>query len=158
MSDIAPYVSIWKQKETSEVNTQNFSTKKFALENLLKGGEEVYNNLKKEYEKIEKENKSLKEFKLEIDKQTRFVEIDNKVNEFGFREEEVKDVKEMAYAEKITIEELEKELYALAGKKAFEKKGKFSLNKKQNPTYKINIKEPKVEASKYGSASIYFDK
>lgn len=158
IADIVPYVSIWKQKETTEVNTQNFSTKKSALEKLIKGGEEVYNDLKEKYEKIEKENKSLKEFKLEIDKQTRFIEIDNKINEFGFKEEEVKNLKELAYSSKISMEELEKELYALEGRKAFEKKNRFSLNKKQIPTYKINNQEPKIEASKYGSASIYFDK
>ena len=158
VADIVPYVSIWKQKEISETNTKNFSSKKSALKKLLKGGEEVYNNLKEQYQKAEKENKSLREFKLEIDKQTRFVEIDNKINEFNFSEEEVKDLRELAYSEKISMEELEKELYALEGRKVFEKRNKFSLNKKQKLEYKINQKPNEANASKYGSASIYFNK
>lgn len=158
VADIVPYVSIWKQKEVSESNTKNFSTKKFALEKLLKGGEEAYNSLKEEYQKAEEENKSLKEFKLEIDKQTRFVEIDNKIGEFNFSEEEVSELKELAYSEKISMEDLEKELYALEGKKAFEKRNKFSINKKQNLEYKITQKPVGVTTSKYGSASIFFSK
>ncbi len=157
LDKLVPYISIWKEKDVADTGKMNFSKKKSVFEGLISSSEEVYNSLNEKYSTLEKECKKLKEFKLEVDKQTRFVQIDNKIAEFSFEEDEIKTLREMAYSEEISMEELEKELFALEGRRLHEQKTKFSSNKKQNIGYKILNNAEKQEAtSKYGSASVYF--
>ena len=159
MSSISPYISSWKKKETAVDNELKFEAKGSRIANvqaIVDAGKEHYELLETECKSIKEEVNKLREFKLEIDKQTRFVEIDELIGEFRFTEDEVSELKQKAYSEEISMDGLKKELFALEGMKSHQAKAMYSA-KKKNPVlgYSINT-EKQAKTSKYGEASIYF--
>lgn len=151
------YISMWKQKDLGG-NIATFSTKNKVMEKLLEGGKEAYTNLKTKFSALEEEAEVLREFKSEIDKKSREAEIDNKIAEFDLTDEEKQEVRNLAFSrESMSVEDLEKELFAIEGRKAMEEKKRFSQikNEEGHLVKKIAHSEPE-ETSRYGSALIYF--
>lgn len=157
MADIKPYISSWKEKETnSELKFE--SKRKSSIKKMIEESKKAYDELEDKYEKVSEKCEELKEFKYEIDKKTRFIEIDNLIGEFNFSDDEIKTLREKAYSEEISMETLKKELYALEGMRVHKAKEVYSTSKK-NLVLGYSINSNKVsKKSKYGEASIYFNK
>ena len=122
-----------------------------------------FEKLKGKVEALETANKDLTEYKLNKEKEELRNEVDAKANEFEFKEDEIKELKEQAYNAEISVADFEKELFALMGRKALEAKKEFSL---QNTEEKAKVKvsssgeEAKVDelSKKYGKYAKYIPK
>lgn len=123
-------------------------------DNFLKDLEEKFESLSKEFEELKKINSELMEYKLNKEKEELRNVVDAKANEFEFEESEIKELKEKAYNAEISVSELEKELFALMGRKALETKKEFALqNTEEKAKVKVSVsnevKENKT-SQKYG--------
>lgn len=77
-------------------------------------------DLKSKFEKLEKENSTLKEFELNIKKEKAKAEIDQVISKFTtLNEIEYAELRDKAYNLNITKDELEEKLFALVGRKNF---------------------------------------
>lgn len=99
----------------------------------------IFSISKEEYDALINELNELKEFKSNILRQERVLEVDNIVSEFAFEESEVADLRDKAINEEITLEQLKKELFAIEGMKAFSSKKKFKSESNQEPASKIVV-------------------
>lgn len=78
------------------------------------------NDVKSKFNTLEVENKELKEFKANVEKEKIKFEVDEVVSKFSsLTELEYADLRDKAYSLTITKEELEEKLYALVGRKNF---------------------------------------
>lgn len=78
------------------------------------------NEVKSKFNTLEVENKELKEFKANIEKEKVKFEVDEVISKFSsLTELEYADLRDRAYSLAITKEELEEKLYALVGRKNF---------------------------------------
>lgn len=78
------------------------------------------NDVKSKFNTLEVENKELKEFKANIEKEKVKFEVDEVISKFSsLTELEYADLRDRAYSLTITKEELEEKLYALVGRKNF---------------------------------------
>lgn len=118
-----------------------------------KSTEEI-ENLKVQYNQLEQENSKLKEQLSTYQLKEREEQIETVFSQFEgeFTEDEIADIKENC--KEFTLDELEKELFALLGRKKFSKFSK--VEKKDKPI--VTIKETSVEKMPYGSLSRYFNK
>lgn len=169
------YVADWRPKTESDnevFEKETFSDRLQVIKEKFEMAKEKtvnqvsqadFEKLKGKVEALETANKDLTEYKLNKEKEELRNEVDAKANEFEFKEDEIKELKEQAYNAEISVADFEKELFALMGRKALEAKKEFSL---QNTEEKAKVKvsssgeEAKVDelSKKYGKYAKYIPK
>jgi hypothetical protein len=101
--------------------------------------EDVYTKVKLKVEDYERKLTKLQKFKSSIEDEQYVEEVNNIVFSFEFDENEVKDVKNKALKREINLEELEKELYAIQGKKYLEEKREKKQYSKKGDNISIDM-------------------
>jgi len=97
----------------------------------------------KEIQDLKNENESLSEFKSTKEEQELVSKVETIASEFSMlTNEEIESVKTKALAKEVSVEDYEKELYALVGKKSHKQ---FSLNNKPEDTSKCNFSNKQNE-------------
>ena len=107
---------------------------------------------------LEKENKELREFKLEIERAERITKTDKLFANFDLDEEEIKELRQLAYEAKIELDVVEGKLFELVGRKLLANDAKFSSNENMRvATTTVCKQEEELEKSlPYGSLNKYF--
>lgn len=120
---------------------------------LTQEEKDAIDTMRNNYSLIEQENSQLKEQLSTYQLKEREEQIEAIFSQFEgeFTEDEIADIKENC--KEFTLDELEKELFALLGRKKFSKFSK--VEKKDKPI--VTIKETSVEKMPYGSLSRYFN-
>lgn len=122
----------------------------------LETKEGEYAKLSTDFSVIKEDNEKLLEFKENAEKEARVSLVDKEIAEFSLEEAETKEMRERAYNAEISIEELRKELFALEGMKAHQKKEMFSKVESKKEVTTIKVIPTTDEKHPYGSLMTYF--
>lgn len=113
-------------------------------------------NMKANFEILKTENESLKEFKLNIEKEKAKAEIDEVINKFtNLTELEYAELKDDAYNLKITKNELEEKLYALVGRKNFSLNQNDIVTQNNQRAFALNLSGDKPECPYQGLEGLF---
>lgn len=148
LSTKRPFINTWREKEENE-EIQVFS---IVTDSVLEEG-------KKKIEALEEELESLKTFKAKIDTEKRVEEVEEIIAKFStLEDEEISELKEKACSFELDNDSLEKELFALVGRKALEEKEQQFSTKASanNKTIKVQDKVS-VQTTPTGKYSKYFN-
>lgn len=123
------FVNTWREKQVAEdVLTVNVNSEK------QDGLKEIVLN---KFSELENELKELREFKASIEKEELAKNVDEIILQFSLNEEDIEDLKNNVLNNEISLEQFQKELYALEGMKIVKNRNNYS--KQNNATAKVKI-------------------
>lgn len=141
----------------NEETYNNMNAKTYSQLEVELGKSEVeLANMKANFEILKTENESLKEFKLNIEKEKAKAEIDEVINKFtNLTELEYAELKDDAYNLKITKSELEEKLYALVGRKNFSLNQNDIVTQNNQRAFALNLSGDKPECPYQGLEGLF---